>query len=79
MVKVISLSNEAYGRLKALKGERSFSEVVIEEIVEKKSRKDIMEFFGVLKRTEEWNKIKNKILEDRKKFKTRTYKLWLTV
>lgn len=48
MVKVISLSNEAYGKLKAIKGDRSFSEVVIEFTGERK-RKNLMDFFGIWK------------------------------
>ena len=75
MVKVISLSEEAYARLKGNKGDKSFSEVVIEFVPEKKKR-NIMEFAGALKhRSDEWKKIGKKINEDRKKFKLRTYKI----
>ena len=71
MVKVISLSNEAYEKLKALKSGKSFSEVVI-ELVGNKRRKNIMELFGVwAEDADEWNKIENKIYEDRKKAKLR--------
>jgi len=75
MVKVISLSNEAYSKLKALKGDMSFSEVVI-EITANGKRKDIMEFAGALMgNANEWGDIKKKIYDDRKKFKLRSYKI----
>jgi predicted CopG family antitoxin len=45
MVKVISLSDEAYKRLKALKHGKSFSEVVIELTINKKKKKDLSRFF----------------------------------
>ena len=48
MVKVISLSEEAYARLKGNKGSKSFSEVVIEFVPEKK-KKSVMDFFGIWK------------------------------
>ena len=70
MVKVISLSNEAYERLKVLKREKSFSELVMELTNNKK--KDIMELAGAFKDSaDEWEEIKKKIYEDRKKFKLR--------
>lgn len=75
MVKVISLSEEAYARLKGNKGDKSFSEVVIEFVPERRKR-NIMEFAGIFKENaEEWKEIEKKIYEDRKKFKLRTYKL----
>lgn len=71
MVKVISLSDEAYGRLKALKGERSFSEIVIEFTAGKKKR-NILDFFGAFADNKnKWAEISKKIYEDRKKIKTR--------
>jgi len=75
MVKVISLSNEAYGKLRALKGNRSFSEIVV-EITANRKKGNIMDFAGVLKdNADEWERIKERIYEDRKKFKLRAYKL----
>lgn len=77
MVKVISLSNEAYRRLRARKGNKSFSEIVIEYIdqVDRKKKKDLSRFSGVFREdAEEWENIKNKIYEDRKKFKLREVK-----
>ncbi len=76
MVKVISLSNEAYGRLKALKGEKSFSEVVVELVEENKTKKkNIMDFFGIWSEdADEWEAIKRRIYEDRKKAKLREVK-----
>lgn len=71
MVKVISLSNEAYDKLKALKRGESFSEVVVKLVGERK-KKNIMDFFGIwADRTEEIKKMKKMIEEDRKKFKLR--------
>jgi len=76
MVKVISLSNDAYEKLKAIKGNMSFSEVVMQRIIEKRKKKNLMDFFGVwADRADEWEGIKKKIYKDRKKFKLRTYKL----
>ncbi len=74
MVKVISLSNEAYNKLKMIKGNKSFSETILETI-ENKKKKNILEFFGVLKNKEEWARIKKELEEDRKKFKSREFKL----
>ncbi len=65
MVKVISLSNEAYEKLKNLKREKSFSELVIELAEEKKKKKGIMDFFGIWSdRDEEIKKMKKMIEED---------------
>ena len=76
MVKVISLSDEAYKKLKALKGDGSFSEIVVNIVEEREAKKkDVMEFAGIWKNDKEWDGIKKKIYEDRKKFKLRTYKL----
>ncbi len=75
MVKVISLSNEAYGKLKAIKGDRSFSEVVV-QITETKKKKNLMNFAGAFAdNAEEWKAIEKKIYEDRRNFKLRTFKL----
>lgn len=72
MVKVISLSEEAYARLKNIKRDRSFSEVVI-ELSNFKPKGNIMSLFGVLKDdADEWDKIKSKIYSNRKKFKIRS-------
>jgi predicted CopG family antitoxin len=78
MVKVISLSEEAYKKLKAIKGKKSFSEVVVEITDERRARKkrNIMDFFGAFKENaDEWKEIEKKIYEDRKKFKLREVKL----
>jgi predicted CopG family antitoxin len=74
MVKVISLSDEAYNRLRALKKGRSFSEVVV-ELVESRKKGNLMKFFGAFADSaDEWEEIKKKIYENRKKLKTREYK-----
>lgn len=76
MVKVISLSNEAYSRLKALKGrDKSFSDVVV-EVTDGRKKNNLMDFAGALTdNAKEWEEIGKKIYEDRKKFKTKTYRL----
>ena len=75
MVKVISLSNEAYEKLKSLKGNKSFSEVVVEIVDDRKTKKrSIMDFAGIWKDDNEWDAISKKIYEDRKKFKLREIK-----
>ncbi len=74
MVKVISLSNDAYEKLKVLKKGKSFSETVIELSMGKK-RKNIMDFAGAFSdNANEWDAIKKKIYEDRKKAKLREVK-----
>jgi predicted CopG family antitoxin len=75
MVKVISLSNEAYEKLKAIKNGKSFSEVVV-ELVEcrKKEKKDIMKFAGIFKEDEEWYGKMKEILDNRKSIKMREVK-----
>lgn len=76
MVKVISLSNDAYAKLKALKNGRSFSEVVVELVECKKKKKDFMKFAGIFaKDKDEWEKRKKEIYKDREKFKLRDFKL----
>ena len=72
MVKVISLSNEAYTKLKMLKGEKSFSDIVIEIIERKKSKKNLMDFFGIWKEDNSyWENFNKKVREDRNKAKLR--------
>lgn len=76
MVKVISLSNDAYAKLKAIKNDKSFSQVVVDLIeCKKKDKKDFMKFAGIFaKDKDEWEKIKNKIYEDRENAKMREVK-----
>lgn len=72
MVKVISLSNDAYNKLKSIKNGKSFSEIVVNLVENKKNKKDIMKFAGAFaENSDEWERIKNKIYSDRKKFKLR--------
>lgn len=74
MVKVISLSEEAYGRLKNRKtGEKSFSDIVI-ELTQPKKKRSIMEFFGVLKEDDDFVKSFKKAIDDRKNIKLRDLK-----
>lgn len=76
MVKMVSLSNEAYFRLKALKGLKSFSETIVELIDKKGNKKnEIMAFAGIFeKNADEWKRIEKEIYAERKKAKLRDYK-----
>jgi len=77
MVKVISLSNDAYTRLKALKGLKSFSEVIVELINRKeKKKKRIIEFVGIWKDDSEyWDNFKKEIRKSRNNSKMREVSL----
>ncbi|MBI2580435.1 antitoxin VapB family protein [Candidatus Woesearchaeota archaeon] len=74
MTRVISLSDDAYGRLKAAKKEgESFSDVVNK--IASTTKRDIMDSWG--KWTggrEELDRIEKMIYDDRRKFKLRTVK-----
>jgi len=74
MVKVISLSDEAYTKLKSKKiGDRSFSDVVI-ELVDKKKEGSIMDFFGILKNDKDAISSFEKAYKERKNIKLRNIK-----
>jgi predicted CopG family antitoxin len=76
MVKVISLSNEAYAKLKAIKNGKSFSETVVELVeCKKKDKKNIIKFAGIFKDDDEWKKNMDIIIKDRKNFKLRDVKI----
>ena len=76
MVKVISLSNEAYEKLSRAKSNRSFSQTVLRLLDSKHNTQDITRFFGKWPGDKtELNKIENVINKDRKKFKLREVKL----
>lgn len=64
MTKIISISDEAYIRLKKLKNERSFSEIIIELTLEK-SADNMMRFAGALSNVEA-EKIKKSIYDERR-------------
>ena len=64
MTKVISISDDAYERLKKLKNERSFSEIIVKLSVEK-SKDNLMKYAGGLT-DEEDEKIEKKIYAERK-------------
>ncbi len=64
MTKIISISDDAYEKLKGLKNERSFSEIIIELTIEK-NKDNIMKFAGSLT-NKEAEKIKKEIYEERK-------------
>ena len=74
MVKVISLSEAAYEKLKSKKtAEKSFSDVVI-ELIEKKPKKSIMDLFGALKDDEESIRAFEESFKSRKNLKLRHVK-----
>lgn len=64
MTKIISISDEAYERLKKMKNEQSFSEIIIELTFEK-AKDNLMKFAGALS-NEEADKIKKEIYNERK-------------
>jgi len=73
MVKVISLSEEAYRKLKMLKGIRSFSEVVVDmadKEIKKNTKIDLSEFCGIWK-GEEGDRIVEELKGSRKNAKLR--------
>jgi len=49
MARQISVSNEVYELLSKNKGEKSFSEVIKENLILKEEKKDIMRFAGIMK------------------------------
>lgn len=70
MTKVISLSDDAYDLLKAMKTEgESFSEVV-----RRISHKDIFDFFGAWPDKNELDRISKELKKERESFKTREVK-----
>jgi len=74
MVKVISLSNEAYEKLKDRKTHgRSFSDVVV-ELVDIKRKGSIMDLFGALKDDPDSIKAFEESFKARKKAKLRHIK-----
>lgn len=67
MVKVISLSNRAYGTLKSLKMENeSFSDVVL-KLATKEKKSSLTRFAGIWKEIPEMDKIFEDIAKDRYK------------
>ena len=73
MVKVISLSEDAYKTLSSLKSEdESFSDVVI-KLAKTRKKGDIMSLFGCAKGDKEFIKGLKKAYKERKNFKLRTY------
>ena len=72
MVKVISLSEEAYEKLKSRKtADKSFSDVVL-ELTNKKTKRSIMDLFGALKDDKESIKAFEESYKLRKNLKLRS-------
>jgi len=71
MTKIISLSDEAYDRLKKLKGDtKSFTKIVI-ELTEPKRPKRLSDFAGMWKDRPEMDDIFKRIIEERHKIDPR--------
>jgi len=70
MVKVISLSEEAYGKLSIIKRNLSFSKVII-SLIEEKNKKSLRDFAGVWSEGE-GEKFKAFVNENRRKQKMRS-------
>ncbi len=76
MTKIISLSDEAYARLKALKGtDKSFTKVVI-ELTEPKKPKLLSDYAGIWKDRPDLHKIFDDIAKERRKPYTREIPSW---
>ena len=76
MYKTISLSDEAYRRLMTIKGEKTFSEVIIELMGVEKKKRNIMEFVGIWKDDSEyWDNFEKEVYADRKRVKLRDINL----
>ena len=76
MVKVVSLSDEIYGKLSAVKGDRSFSELINCLLERKNSRKkSLADFYGAwAEDSEYWENFKKKIRKSRNETKLREVK-----
>jgi predicted CopG family antitoxin len=77
MVKLVSLSEKAYSRLKALKGKKSFSETVLDLVEGDKVKRgrSLLEFAGAWKDDKEMDKIFTDILRRRHTYKRRPVRL----
>ncbi len=62
MVKVISLSDDVYRKLKAIKRNMSFSEIIRNSLESEKKKKDITKFCGIWE-GEEWGRIIKELME----------------
>lgn len=75
MVRVISLSNEAYEKLKSLKGRKSFSELIVDLLNRKVQKKNIMEFAGIWKDDKYWENFNKEVKKTRKNSKLKEVRL----
>ena len=72
MVKVVSLSNEAYETLQSIKNEdESFSDIVLR--LAHKKKKNIMRIFGIAKEDKEFGEGLRRAYKERKGLKLRVY------
>lgn len=73
MTRCITLSDDAYNNLKALKTDNeSFSEVV-RRITTKKKSEELLKLAGIWKDNPEMVKVMKNVYKDRKKFKLRDF------
>lgn len=75
MTKVISLSDDAYDDLKALKKENESFSKVVRRITSEEKRKNLLKLAGAWKDSPEMDKIMKEIIEERHKTKERGVKL----
>ncbi len=66
MVKVISISDDVYTRLKNIKGEKSFSEVLRDLLNSEKGNPKLLEKYFRISNHEEADKLENETNEGRK-------------
>ena len=71
MTKIISIADDAYDALKTLKGKKDSFTDVIRRLSTKGKKRTIMDFAGMWKDNDEFDKIFSKIGKDRSKFKLR--------
>jgi len=76
MTKIISLSDEAYARLKAMKGDKkSFTRVVL-ELTRRDAPMPLSAYAGIWKDRDDLQEIFDKILEERHKPDNREIPSW---
>ena len=75
MTKIISLSDEAYDRLKSIKGEKSFTKIVI-ELTEPRQKRSLLDYASVWKDNPEMDEIFKRLLAQRAKRDPRMDTTW---
>jgi len=70
-MKVITIKDEVYEELVKIKGNKSFSEIIMELIKKEKNYYIIDEFKGIAKDSKFFSEIEEEILKDRKEIRSR--------